>query len=123
MSSFEMLGDCEIELPSYMTLLPSTQNSGPVIACGFHPGSKDLVVMTSAGGFHELNPFEFFSSQEVGHEAYPIENGQMIEFVHEDKIVTVDSQDILDACKEIKLSDLEIGMKHEDQTIGPAKDH
>jgi hypothetical protein len=121
-SSFEMLGDCEIELPGYMSLLQPSEGCGPIIACGFHPGSNDLVVMTTSAAFYELNPFDFFSSQEVGYEVHPVENGKMIEFIHEDKIVTVDSQDILDACKEIQLADLEIGMKHENQVINPKKD-
>ena len=117
-----MLGDCEIELPEYMCLLQPSEGCGPIIACGFHPRSNDLVVMTTTATIYELNPFDFFSSQEIGYEVHPIMNGKMVEFLHEDKIITVDSHDILQACKEIPLADLEIGMKHENQVINPKKD-
>lgn len=123
MSAFELLGNCEMELPDYMTLLQASEDEvkGPIIACGFHPKTKELVTLSSNGSLYELDVYKFFSTDDVAHNVYPLDCGRIIEFIYKNKIVTVDSQDILDASSEIQMVDLELDIKSKDQNINPTE--
>ena len=91
----------------------SDDDCGPIIACGIHPQDKMLVTLTSDGTFYELDAEKFFLTDDLGDDSYPIMNGSVLEFVRSASIITVDSIDVLNASKKIQLSNLEIGMGHE----------
>lgn len=127
-ASYELLGNRQIELPSYMTMLAPTNEEvtgyfGPIIASGFQPGTKMVMILTVDGDFYELDAVTFFSTNNVGEQVYPIQNGQMLEFVRNDMIVTVDSGAILKAANQLQLTGLEIGMSHENQVINTSQDN
>lgn len=126
-ASYELLGNCQIELPSYMTMLTlsntdtSSDYFGPIIACGFQPGTKTITILTVDGNFYELDTIKFFSIENVGEEVYPILNGQMLEFVRDGMIVTVDADAVLSAAEQSQLINPEIGMSHENKDIDPSQ--
>lgn len=126
MSSYDISGNCEIELPDYMVMIQPNNDEagffGPIIACGFYPGTKNVVMLTAEGEFHELDAQNFFSTENVGEEVYPIENGQSLRFVRQGVNITVDSDSILNAAEKIQLTNLDIGMSHENQNIDLAQD-
>lgn len=124
-SDYDIIGNCEITLPDYMMMLPkeSDRALGPIIACGIQPGTFNLVSLTNDGQFYELNVKTFFKTDNVGTSVYPIQSGRMLEFERVDMLVTVDSDDILNASQKIQLIDLEIGMNHENKDIDPEKNH
>jgi hypothetical protein len=97
--------------------------SHAIISCGIHPSTNELVLLTSEGVLKELNLEAFFLSKKNISDVYPISNGSVLEFISEDMIITVDSEDILSSSKELQLMNLEIGMKHEDKNIDATKDH
>ena len=129
MTVFQILEDAEIELPSYMKTIEidaneiDSHNYGPIISCGLVPNTKELIMLVSNGDIYELDVIKFFSTQDVGYEAFPIFDGKLVEFIREDIIVTVDSKDLLDASRKIQLTNLKIGMKHEDEIINLEEDY
>jgi hypothetical protein len=124
-TSYSVLGDCEFDLPPYMKTLDAFYDDGShaIISCGIHPSTNELVLLTSEGVLKELNLEAFFLSKKNISDVYPISNGSVLEFISEDMIITVDSEDILSSSKELQLMNLEIGMKHEDKNIDATKDH
>lgn len=117
-SSYKISGNCEIQLPDYMVMIqPSADETGffgPIIACGFYPGTKNVISLTADGKFYELDAQKFFSTENVGEEIFPIENGQSLKFIRGEINITVDSHSILNASREVQLANLDIGMSHED---------
>ncbi len=94
---------------------------GHIIACGINPVTKDLVILTKDGILKQLNVNDFFKSDRIIEDSYPIKQGFMIEFVEKDVIIVVDSEDILNESNELQLVDLEIGINHENQAVDTEK--
>jgi len=123
MTTFETSKDVEVQLPAYMKQIQYDGEEtdfytyGPIVACGFRPGTTELIIMDADQRLYELNAVQFFQSDDIGYDAYPIRGGQLVEFIRDDIIVTVDSVDLLGASQRIQLTNLAIGMKHEDQVI------
>jgi len=120
--SYELLGNCEINLPDYIKFFEckeaiSKDKIGQIIACGIKPGTKDLIILTKNANLMELNIDVFFQSNKNIKDSYPIKHGFMLEFVEDEMVIIVDSQDILDVSKELQLTNLEIDMKHENQIV------
>ena len=126
-SSYDLSGNCEIELPKYMTMVQpqdgdETFSFGPIIAVGIFPGSSLLISMTNEGKFFEIDIQKFFSSEDVIEEVIPTHKGKVLEFTRSDMIVEVNSDEILTSSTSINLVDLEIGMGHENNDREPKKD-
>lgn len=123
MTTFETSKDAEIQLPVYMKQIQYDGEEtdfytyGPIVACGFRPGTAELVIMDADQRLYELDAVQFFQTDDVGYEAYPVRGGQIVEFIRDEIIVTVDSADLLESSQRIQLTNLAIGMKHEDQVI------
>lgn len=117
------MGNIDIELPPYMKKIqPSSEEQdfytyGPIIACGLKPGTKELMMLDSCDQLSQLDAAKFFQTDDVGYEAFPTSGGKIVVFVRNDMIVTVDSIDLLEASSKIQLTNLSIGMMHEDQVI------
>jgi hypothetical protein len=122
-SSYSISGNCEFDLPNFMNTIESFYDDGSIsiVSCGIHPKTKELIILTSSCILKELNLDHFFHSKKNILNVYPIHNGSILEFIFDDMIVTVDAEDILSLSKELQLMNLEIGMNHEDNNVGPEK--
>jgi hypothetical protein len=122
--SYSIHGNCEIDLPSYMNTLEVFYDDGnsAIVSCGIHPKTQELIILTSSGRLKEMNTDQFFNCKKNILEVYPVNNGSILEFILDDMIVTVDSEDILNSSKELQLMNLEIGMNHEDKNVKSEKD-
>lgn len=123
MTTFQTTGNVDIELPTYMKRIqPSSEEQdfysyGPIVACGLRPGTKELLMLDSEDQLLQLDAVRFFQTDDVGYEAFPTSGGKIVVFVRDNMIVTVDSIDLLEASSKIQLTNLSIGMMHEDQVI------
>lgn len=123
MTTFQTTGNVDIELPTYMKRIqPSSDEQdfysyGPIVACGLRPGTKELLMLDSEDQLLQLDAAMFFQTDDVGYEAFPTSGGKIVVFVRDNMIVTVDSIDLLEASSKIQLTNLSIGMMHEDQVI------
>lgn len=124
MTTFQTTGNVDIKLPSYMKMIQPTGSEevdfyayGPIVACGLRPGTKELIMMDPDNQLYELNAESFFQTEDIGYDAFPTEGGQIVVFVRDEMIITVDSIDLLEASSKIQLTNLSIGMMHEDQVI------
>ena len=123
MTMFQTIGNVDIELPAYMKRVqpsPDEQDFysyGPIVACGLRPGTKELLILDLDDQLLQLDAATFFQTDDVGYEAFPTSGGRIVVFVRNDMIVTVDSIDLLEASSKIQLTNLSIGMMHEDQVI------
>jgi len=122
-SSYSISGDCEINLPPYMNTLEAFYDDGceAIVSCGIHPKTEELIILTSSGTLKEMSTESFFQSKKNILKVYPINNGLILEFISDDMIITVDSEDILSSSKELQLMNLEIGMNHEDDDVNIKK--
>jgi hypothetical protein len=122
---FQILGDCEIEIPDYMTSLQNEELeeikvlklTSAIIACGMHPKTKVLTLLTSTGKLYEIDTFDFLKTDDPGDNAFPIEMGQQIIFISENKVVYVDSLDVISASVEIQTADFSIDIANENKAL------
>jgi hypothetical protein len=122
---FEILGDCEIEIPGYMTSLQNKELeeikvlglTSSIIACGMHPRTKILTSLTLTGKLYEIDTFDFLKTDNPGDNAYPTKLGQQIIFVSKNKIVYVDSPDVISASMEIQTADFSIDIANENKAL------
>jgi len=124
MSEYETFGNIEIQLPDYMSMvdIPEEQVKliGPILACGIK--SINLIILTVDGKMFELDMNKFFSTSDINQIAYPIEDGQKVEFHRKDIIIKVSSNEILNSSKEIQLSNFEIDMRHKNKNVDITND-
>jgi hypothetical protein len=115
----------EIILPNYMTSLSEEEilvikkklRKDVAIACGYHHASRRIVILNEDSNVLELIPELFFGINITIQHVIPIRSGSKIEITTSNTIIEIDSKDAISASKSVDISNLEIDMIYENNTV------